>query len=74
MPYFDQVPDDERESRLGEVNRYLIRFKSMKLLYNMDDLLWRHIEVQHGVVYIFDLGSLEECEGDIDIDVQIESF
>jgi hypothetical protein len=75
MPYFDQVPDDERESRLGAVEQHLTHFKNLDLMYNTDDLRWRHIGVRHGYVYILDLGSLESCcRDEIDVAVSMETL
>lgn len=69
MPYFDQVPNDQREGCLDAVQEHLTHFKDMNLLYNTKDLRWRHIGVRYGSPYIFDLGSLEKCNAaGIDID------
>ena len=69
MPFFDQVPKDEREGYLGAVDEHLTRFKNMNLRYNPDGLRWHHIGVRHGSLHIVDLGSLEKCDkADIDID------
>ena len=75
MPYFDQIPSSEREDRLPEVQQHLESFKNSDLQYNVDDLRWRHIGVRSGSLYIFDLGSLEECDkSKIDISAQISTL
>ena len=72
MPYFDQVRDCERESCLESVKSHLTRFRTLNLRYNSDDLRWRHVGVRDGLVYIFDLGSLEECHAsEIDVGAQM---
>ena len=69
MPYFDQVPNDEREGCLNTIRGHLSRFKDMNLRYNEADLRWRHVGVRNGSTYIFDLGSLEAANSaDINID------
>ena len=75
MPYFDQVPSNEREGWLPEIQQHLENFKSRNLQYNPDDLRWRHIGVRNGYVYIFDLGSLKKCDkSKINISDQISAL
>ena len=60
MPYFDPVPQSERESVLPSVKATLSAFKEKKgLRYSDDDLRWRHLGMRDGKAYLFDLGSLE---------------
>jgi hypothetical protein len=75
MPYFDQVLDCERENYLKNVESRLTHFKEMNLRYNMDDVRWRHVGVRNGLVYIFDLGSLDECHAsEIDVGAQVDKL
>lgn len=47
----------------------------MNLRYNMDDVQWRHVGVRNGLVYIFDLGSLDECRtSEIDVGAQVDKL
>mmetsp|Transcript_2789 Transcript_2789/g.7812 ORF Transcript_2789/g.7812 Transcript_2789/m.7812 type:complete len:541 (-) Transcript_2789:32-1654(-) len=73
MPYFDQVPYNERECCIDAIHDHLSRFKDMDLRYSETDLRWRHVGVRNGSPYIFDLGSLEVANSaDINIDSSID--
>ena len=75
MPYFDQVLDCERANCLKNVESRLTHFKEMNLRYHMDDVRWRHVGVRNGLVYIFDLGSLDECHtSEIDVGAQVDKL
>lgn len=75
MPYFDQVPNDERECCLDAIYDHLSRFKDINLRYHVADLRWRHVGVRNGSAYIFDLGSLEMANSaDINIDSSIDTL
>ena len=72
IPYFDQVPNDRRESCLEAVRNHLTDFEALGLHYRTEDLRWRHIGMCNGLVHIFDLGSLEERnETNIDVDTSM---
>ena len=74
LPYFDPILDIEsRRSHLPQVRVILDHFKSKKLMYNEDDLRWRHVGIRQGQICLFDLGSLQPCEeASIDVKKQIE--
>jgi len=76
MPYFDPIPQPDRESVLHTVKTILSDFKKNKgLRYADDDLWWRHIGMRDGKVFLFDLGSLESDDASKpDIDAQISEL
>lgn len=74
MPYFDPIWDSEREGYLDQIEQHLNVFKSLRLRYSSDDLRWRHFGVRNKVVYVFDLGSLEHCDEEIDVAEQINEL
>jgi hypothetical protein len=74
MPYFDPILDSEREGYLAQIEQHLNIFKSLSLRYSSDDLRWRHFGARNKVVYVFDLGSLEHCDEEIDVAEQINEM
>ena len=76
MPYFDLIPQPDRESVLPTVKTILSDFKKNKgLRYADNDLRWRHIGMRDGKVFLFDLGSLESDDtSKPDIDAQISKL
>lgn len=71
LPYFDPILDVEsRRKHLPKIRVILEHFKTKKLLYNEDDVQWRHVGIRQGQVCIFDLGSLHPCEDEESINVE----
>jgi hypothetical protein len=74
MLYFDPIWDSEREGYLAQIEQHLNVFISLRLRYSSDDLRWRHFGVRNKVVYVFDIGSLEHCDEEIDVAEQINEL
>jgi hypothetical protein len=74
MPFFNPVPEDQRASRIKDIENVLNMFALKELKYKDEDVRWRHVGIHEGICILYDLAELEESSSNLFVAQHVEEF